>query len=90
MFFMSATSIMEALDICLKNNVFKFNDKVYQQKSGVGTGIKLAPPYACMAMGEFENIAFGSNNQLVDLLLFWKRFIDNVLGLFKYANLTGF
>ena len=49
----------------------------------MGTDIKLAPPYACMAMGEFEDIAFGSNNQLLDLVLFWKRFIDDVLGLFK-------
>ena len=52
-------------------------------QSNVESGIKLAPPYACMAMGEFENIAFGSNNHLVDLLLFWKRFIDDVLALFK-------
>ena len=36
-----------------------------------------------MAMGEFEDIAFGSKNQLLDLLIFWKRFIDDVLGLFK-------
>ena len=74
---------MEALDICLKNNFFHFNEKVYHQKNGVGTGIKLAPPYACMAMGEFENIVFGSDNQFLDLLVFWKRFIDDVLGLFK-------
>ena len=81
------SSIMEALDICLKNNFFQFNGKVYHQKNGVGTGIKLAPPYACMAMGEFENIVFGSNNQLLDLLIFWKRFIDDVLGLFKGTEL---
>ena len=34
-------------------------------------------------MGEFETLAFESNNQLLDLLIFWKRFIDDVLGLFK-------
>ena len=35
-------------------------------------------------MGEFENIAFCSNNNFNDLLLMWKRFIDDdVLGLFK-------
>ena len=37
-------SILAALDLCLKNNFFKFNDKIYQQIGGVGTGIKLAPP----------------------------------------------
>ena len=35
-------SILTALDLCLKNNFFKFNDKIYQQTGGVGTGIKLA------------------------------------------------
>ena len=49
----------------------------------MGTGIKLAPPYACLAMGEFEKVAFESDNQFMDLMLFWKRFIDDVLGLFK-------
>ena len=37
------SSIMEALDICLKNNFFQFNGKIYHQKNGVGTGITLAP-----------------------------------------------
>ena len=78
-----ASSIMESLELCLKNAFFQFNKKVYHQKSGVGTGIKLAPPYACLAMGEFEKIAFESHHQFLDLMLFWKRFIDDVLGLFK-------
>lgn len=50
---------------------------------GVGTGVKLAPPYACIGMGEFENIAFDSNNNLLEALLLWKRYIDDVLGLYK-------
>ena len=35
-----SSSILKALDICLQNNFFKFNGKTYQQKHGVGTGIK--------------------------------------------------
>ena len=66
-----------------QNNIFQFNGKRYKQKKGVGTGIKLAPPYACMAMGEFEETVFNSNNQLLELLIFWKRFIDDILALFK-------
>ena len=38
-------SILEALDLCLENNLFTFNDKKYLQIGGVGTGVKLAPPY---------------------------------------------
>ena len=40
-------SILEALDLCLDNNLFTFNDRKYLQIGGVGTGVKLAPPYAC-------------------------------------------
>ena len=49
----------------------------------MGTGIKLAPPYACLGMGKFENMAFRSNFELLDEVLLWKRFIDDVLMLFK-------
>ena len=55
-------SILKGLDICLKNNFFKFKDKTFQQISGVGTGLKLAPPYACLGMGEYENLVFNSPN----------------------------
>ena len=49
-------SILAASELCLKNNYFTFNEKIYQQTGGVGTGIKLAPPYACLGRGKFENI----------------------------------
>ena len=54
-------SILEGLEICLRNNCFQFKDKTYQQISGVGTGLKLAPPYACLGMGQYEKIAFSSH-----------------------------
>ena len=79
----SPESILEGLDICLKNNNFQFGNTTYQQISGVGTGLKLAPPYACLGMGQYEQIAFNSNQPLLDLVLLWKRYIDDVFGLFK-------
>ena len=36
-----------------------------------------------MAMGEFEETVFNSNNELLELLIFWKRFIDDIIALFK-------
>ena len=82
-FFVSTNSILTALDLCLKNNFFTFNNKVYKQISGVGTGIKLAPTYACLGMGKYEKLAFNSNQDLLQNILVWKRFIDDVLMLFK-------
>ena len=50
---------------------------------GVGTGVKLAPTYACIGMGSFENLAFSSGQDLCDLVILWKRYIDDVFALFK-------
>ena len=74
---------MKALDLCIKNNYFEFHGKVYKQVGGVGTGVKLAPTYACLGLGKFEDLAFNSNQDLIDLILLWKRYIDDVFALFK-------
>ena len=74
---------MAALEICIENNFFKFDSNNYQQSGGVGTGIKLAPPFACLGRGKYEEIAFGSNQELLDLIFLWKRFIDDVFMLFR-------
>ena len=79
----SANSILTALDLCLKNNFFCFNDKVYKQISGVGTGVKLAPTYACLGLGKFEKLVFTSNQTLLEKIILWKRFIDDVFMLFR-------
>ena len=36
---MSTNSILKALELCIRNNFFEFNGKIYHQKGGVGTGI---------------------------------------------------
>ena len=69
--------------MCIKNNFFQFNSQIYQQVGGVGTGIKLAPPFACLGMGKFEEYAFSQDQELLELVLFWKRYIDDILMLFK-------
>ena len=76
-------SILAALELCLKNNYFTFNDKIYQQTGGMGTGIKLAPPYACLGMGKFEQEAFKKEFSLLDQIMLWKHFIDDIFMLFK-------
>ena len=75
--FVSTNSILTALSLCLKNNYFTFNKKIYKQCSGVGTGIKLAPTYACLGLGKYEQTVFNSNQNLLDKILLWKRFIDD-------------
>ena len=80
----TSESLMNGLDLCLKNNYFGFNNKIFKQKGGVGTGIKLAPPYACLAVGEYEKEVFKDDSpQIVESINFWKRFIDDIFLLFK-------
>ena len=79
----SSQSILEALDLCLENNVFSFNDQNYRQKGGVGTGNKMSPPYTCLGMGKFEKSALSSGFPLVELICLWKRFIDDIIMLFR-------
>ena len=79
----ASKKISEALQLCIQNNFFQFNDRMFKIKGGVGTGIKLAPPYACIGMGKYEKSVFESQNCLVNLILIWKRFIDDIFMLFK-------
>ena len=74
---------MEALDTCLENSYFSFNEKIYQQIGGVGTGYIFAPPYTCLGMGKFEEVVFSQGQSLVDKIKLWKRFIDDIFMLFK-------
>ena len=79
----SSESILAALDLCLQSNIFEFNDKLFKQVGGVGTGMKLSPTYACLGMGNFEKVVFSSDQDLLRKIILWKRFIDDVLMLFR-------
>ena len=68
----SSGSILKALDLCIKSNFFKFNENIYHQTGGVGTGVKLAPPYACSGMGKYEKIAFNSDSDHLTKLCYGK------------------
>ena len=79
----STESILSALELCLESSFFKFNDRLYKQVGGIGTGLKLAPTYACLGMGKFERLAFSSNQRLLEKIQLWKRYIDDIFMLFK-------
>ena len=37
--FVSTQSLLEGLDLCIENNYFSFDKKIYKQVGGVGTGV---------------------------------------------------
>lgn len=47
--------LVQMAEFVLKNNFFKFSDKVHQQISGTAIGNKFAPPYECILMDLVEN-----------------------------------
>ena len=81
--YVSSESILKALRICIQNNFFQFNGEIFHQKKGVGTGMKLAPPFACLGVGELEKQFFNSNHDNVKIIQMWKRFIDDIFALIK-------
>ena len=72
-------------EIVLKNNLFEFNNKVFQQISGTTIGTKFTPPYACIYMNRGEQ-DFLETQELQPLL--WLRFIDDIFsfGLMERKN----
>ena len=75
-----ATAIIEALKIVMENNIICFGDTYWRQISGTAMGISPAPPWAILFFAIHENV-FTIKWQ--DQLPFWKRFIDDGLGLWK-------
>ena len=50
----STKNLIQCLKICLTENHFEFNKEYYTQVQGTSIGPKMAPGYACLAMGMME------------------------------------
>ena len=62
-------------DFVLKNNLFEFDCKFYQQISGTAIGTKFAPPYVYIFM-DYVETEFLKTQAIKPWL--WKRFIDDI------------
>ena len=54
--FVSKHSLLSAVDLCLKNSIFQFNNKIYKQINGVDTGVKLAACCSQLCLSWFRQI----------------------------------
>jgi hypothetical protein len=78
-----AEALVEALGIVMRNNVFTFGDVTYTQVRGTAMVTPPAPMWANLYMSINEDTflqPFDKN------LTFYKRFIDDVLGLWTITN----
>jgi hypothetical protein len=77
-------AITTALDIIMSHNLFEFGDTSWLQLTGTAMGIPPAPMYATLYFGihEQETILCKYGR----FFLFYKRYIDDVLGIWHCAN----
>eukprot|EP00956_Cyclotella_meneghiniana_P024221 scaffold48325_cov40-Cyclotella_meneghiniana.AAC.3 len=71
-------ALIEAMNIVFQNNLFKFGDTYWRQKSGTAMGTPPAPPYATIFYAIHENEMLKKWSKRVP---FYKRFIDDVFGI---------
>ena len=70
-------ALIEALTIVMKNNVFKFGNTFWRQKSGAAMGTPPAPPYGTTFFAIHEESIY---EEFESTLFFYVRYIDDVLG----------
>ena len=65
------------------NNIFEFNSKAYQQKSGTAIGTKFAPPYACIYMDEDEQKFLETQSKKP---IIWLRQTDDIFFIWTHGE----
>ena len=74
-------ALMTALALVMKYNVFTFGDTTWRQRTGTAMGTPPAPPWANLYFAVFENSFLPDFD---DDLILYRRFIDDVFGIFLY------
>jgi hypothetical protein len=76
-------AIIAALHLVMTNNIFTFGDTCWKQTSGTAMGTPPAPPYATLYYAIHEEKLL---EEYGDNLLLYKRFIDDVLGIWVVTD----
>lgn len=79
----SKESILTLTKLILEYNYWIFQDTFYKQKRGVPMGSAFSPSFANLYMGLFEEHYIYSNHSFRNNLILWKRYLDDVLCIFK-------
>lgn len=74
------------LKIVMDNNIFKFGDTFWQQIQGTAMGTPAAPLYSIITYGVHENTTI--LNTFKPNLIYYKRFIDDIFGIWTENNNT--
>lgn len=85
---LNIADIEQMLQIICNNYYVEFQNHVYLQKNGVPMGARFAPPFAIIYMYELERkiIEDLKNNEEDISILLYKRYIDDILLIYKYST----
>ena len=72
----TADTLIELLELVLKNNIFEFFDKTYKQIRGTAIGTKFAPPYAVLFMAALEEKILNKVKKKPNV---WWRYVDLII-----------
>ena len=75
--------ICDLIRMILTMNNFSFNNEHYLQKHGTAMGTRMAPSYANLSMGKFEQQAI--DNSLLKPFIWW-RFIDDIFMIWTHRE----
>ena len=76
--------LRDLLSICTTETPFSFLGKMYLQRDGVSMGSPLGPTFADFYMSALESQLL--NQQLISNPVFYVRYVDDILALFKTNN----
>ena len=74
---------MELLNLCVENNYFELEGKIYRQDVGMAMGSPLSPIFANIFMEEFEQKAINSATFKPEV---WLRYVDDTFAIWRHGQ----
>jgi hypothetical protein len=78
--------IMKLITTCTSQNYFIFNEKFYEQISGLAMGSPLSPLLADIFMDRFEQNLFKNLPKNMNKIGYWFRYVDDIICLWTGTN----
>ena len=79
----SSDTLIELVEIVLKNNLFQFDQKTFKQVRGTAIATKFAPPYAILFIADLEEKIL---NAFEEKHMTWWRYIDDIFFIWEHGE----